>query len=118
MKGTRLMQAINEFPEFVTGLPRVKLPFSGANAWLIQGDQNQVVFAEFFEEIDVPEHSHQEQLEIVLGGSLLLRMNGTEREYRVGDAFVVPAGTPHAASVRAGYRAVIVFNEPGRYELL
>ena len=39
--------------------------------------------------------------------------------WRVGgpaETFFVPAGTPHAASVRAGYRAVIVFNEPDRYQ--
>ena len=112
------MYGIDEFPEFVTGLPRVKFPFAGANAWLIQGERNQVVFAEFSEPLDVPEHSHEEQLEIVLSGSVLLRMEGTEREYRAGEAFVVPAGTPHAANVRAGYRAVIVFNEPGRYETM
>jgi quercetin dioxygenase-like cupin family protein len=109
------MRGIDKFPEFVTGLPEVDLPFAGASAWLIHGDRKQVVFAEFNEAVEVPEHSHQEQSEIVLSGSVLLRMDGKEREYRAGEAFFVPAGTLHAADVQAGYRAVIVFNEPGRY---
>ncbi len=109
------MYGIDEFPEFVTGLPQVELPFAGASAWLIQSDCNQVVFAEFNEAVEVPSHSHQEQWEIVLTGSLLLRMDGKELEYRAGEAFFVPAGTLHSANVQAGYRAIIVFNEPGRY---
>jgi quercetin dioxygenase-like cupin family protein len=109
------MLGIDRFPEFVTSLSEVELPFAGARGWLIQGDRNQVVFVEFAEAVDVPEHSHQEQWEIVLSGFLVLCMDGKKREYRAGEAFFVSAGTPHAASVQAGYRAVIVFNEPGRY---
>jgi quercetin dioxygenase-like cupin family protein len=109
------MLGIDRFPEFVTHLLEVELPYTGASAWLIQGERNQVIFAEFDEAVEVPEHSHQEQWEIVLSGRLLLRMDGKEREYRAGEAFFVPAGTLHAARVQAGYRALIVFNEPGRY---
>lgn len=109
------MHGIDKFPEFVTDLPEVELPFPGASGWLVQGEGSQVVFAEFSEAVEVPEHSHQEQWEIVLAGGVVLRMDGKEREYGVGEAFFVPAGMVHAADVRAGYRAIIVFNEPGRY---
>jgi len=91
------------------------VPFAGANAWLIQGDRTQVAFIEFGEAVTVPEHSHQEQREIVLSGSVRFRLGGEEREYRAGDAFFVPAHVPHSAQVRPGYEAIIVFNEPGRY---
>lgn len=109
------MLGIDRFPEFVTGLPEVDFPFPGVRGWVLQGDRHQVVFAEFDRTVEVPEHSHEEQWEIVLSGGLLLRMDGTEREYRAGEVFFIPAGTPHAADVQAGYRAIIVFNEPGRY---
>ena len=110
------MPGIDRFPEFVTGLSEAAVPFAGVRAWLVQGDRNQVVFIEFSKTVDVPEHAHQEQWEIVLSGSLHLRMGGKEREYRAGEAFFVPAGVPHSAKVQAGYRAIIVFNEPGRYQ--
>lgn len=109
------MLGIEQFPDFVTGLPEAGVPFPGTRAWLIQGDRTQAVFIEFSKEVDVPEHSHQEQLEIVLSGRVLLRMNQEEREYSAGEAFFIPAGVPHSAVVGAGYRAVIVFNEPHRY---
>jgi quercetin dioxygenase-like cupin family protein len=45
-----------------------------------------------------PEHFHpmQEEYFIVLSGRLLTKINGTIREYRAGESFTVPAGTPHA----------------------
>jgi uncharacterized RmlC-like cupin family protein len=42
-------------------------------------------------------------------------MKGETVEYGPGDNFYIPAGLPHAAKVHAGYKALILFNEPGRY---
>jgi quercetin dioxygenase-like cupin family protein len=109
------MSEIREFPSFVTALPEVELPFTGARGWLLQGEKQQVVFAEFSETSDVPEHAHAEQWEIVLSGSAELRTGGAAREHKTGDNFYIPAGVTHGATVRAGYRAIIVFNERGRY---
>jgi quercetin dioxygenase-like cupin family protein len=109
------MSEIRAFPSFVTAFPEVAFPFPGVRGWLLQGGEQQVVFAEFSETIEVPEHSHAEQWEIVLSGSVQLRMGGEAREHKAGDSFAIPAGVPHAATVRAGYRAIIVFNERGRY---
>lgn len=109
------MSDVREFPSFVMALPEVDLPFQGARGWLLQGEEQQIVFAEFSETTEVPEHAHAEQWEIVLSGSAKLSMGGEAREHKAGDNFFIPAGTPHAATVRAGYRAIIVFNEQGRY---
>ena len=106
---------IEAFPDFVTDLPEASVPLPGTRAWLVQSDRTQVVFIAFSQETDVPEHSHREQWEIVLSGSVLLRGNGEERAYAAGEAFFIPAGVPHSAVVHAGYRAAIVFNEPRRY---
>jgi quercetin dioxygenase-like cupin family protein len=45
-----------------------------------------------------PEHFHSSQKEYftVLSGRLMTKINGTIREYRAGESFAVPAGTPHA----------------------
>ncbi|MFC1575628.1 cupin domain-containing protein [Gemmatimonadota bacterium] len=109
------MEGIDQFPAFVTQFPKAALPFENARGWFLQGDGSQVAFMEFKEEADVPEHSHREQWELVLAGSVRLTVEGVEKEYQAGDNFFIPAGALHSARVTAGYRAVILFNEPDRY---
>jgi quercetin dioxygenase-like cupin family protein len=106
---------IDTFPDFVKQLTEAELPFPGAKAWLVQGDGQQIAFIEFSDSADVPEHSHEEQWEFVITGSVRLRLDGTEYEHGPGDNFFIPAGSPHSARVSAGYRAMIVFNAPDRY---
>jgi quercetin dioxygenase-like cupin family protein len=110
------MAQIEKFPDFLTTLPEVDLPFSGGRGWLFQGTEKQIVFIEFSETCKVPEHAHAEQWEIVVSGEVQLRMGGESREYGVGDNFYIPADVPHAATVKAGYRAIVVFNQRDRYK--
>ena len=109
------MIGIDQFPEFITGCTEIALPFQGARGWFLQGDGRQVAFIEFTDTVEVPEHSHKEQWELVLAGKARLRMEGDEKVYQAGDNFFIPAGVPHSATVEAGYKAVIFFNEPDRY---
>jgi quercetin dioxygenase-like cupin family protein len=112
------MKTTDGFPDFVTSFTEAAVPFDGARAWLVQGDRNQVAFVQFAEAAEVPEHSHEEQWEIVVAGTVLLRLDGEQRRFEAGEGFFIPAGMPHSARVSAGYRAVIVFNEPSRYRAL
>lgn len=109
------MEGIEEFPDFVRGLTEAAMPFEGVRGWFMQGDGKQVAFVEFLEAADVPAHSHTEQWELVLAGSVRLRVGGQEKEFQAGDNFFIPAGAPHSAQVDAGYKAIIIFNEPDRY---
>jgi quercetin dioxygenase-like cupin family protein len=93
------------------------LPLPGARGWLVESGRRQVVLVEFGETVDVPEHAHAEQWEFALAGRVELRRGGSRERFAAGDNFFVPAGQPHAATVSAGYRALIIFNEPGRYEV-
>ena len=91
------------------------LPFGGAEGWMVQGENQQVVFVEFGERLDVPEHVSRRAV-----GVRHRRKGGTEdrrgdRSFRSGDNFFIPAGKLHAATVHAGYKALIVFNERDRY---
>ena len=110
------MQLVERFPDFLTTLPEIALPFPGARGWMIQGGDVQVVFIEFSAPLEIPEHAHAEQWELVVSGRMELRMQGESREYRAGDNFFIPAGVPHAATVQAVYQAMIVFNEPNTYK--
>jgi quercetin dioxygenase-like cupin family protein len=104
------------FPDFLKTCPELDLPFAGARGWLIQGKAQQVVFMEFSKTIDVQEHSHNEQWEFVIAGRVELLIGGVTTEHKTGDNFYIPAGVPHAATVHAGYKAMIVFNSPDRYK--
>jgi quercetin dioxygenase-like cupin family protein len=108
---------LKRFPDFVRALPEVDLPFPGARGWLIGGTGQEVVFVEFSETIEVPEHQHEEQWELALAGTVDLHCDGTTTRHESGDNFVIPAGKPHGGTVHAGYKALIVFNAPDRYKL-
>jgi quercetin dioxygenase-like cupin family protein len=66
---------------------------TGANATLAQ--------IELEPNIDVPEHAHvNEQIGILLGGSMTFRIGGEARDLRPGGTWIIPAHVPH--SVTAG----------------
>ena len=83
---------------------------------MIQGEEQQVVFIECDEDVEIPEHAHAEQWEFSLAGSVVLHCDGVSTEYKRGDNFYIPAGLPHSGSIRAGYRAMMIFNSPDRYK--
>lgn len=110
------METYNKIPDFLKGCPEIDLPLAGARGWMVQGKDQQVVFVEFDETVEVPEHQHAEQWEFALAGKVELHRLGTTEVYTAGGNFFVPADQPHGATVHAGYRAMIVFNSPDRYE--
>ncbi len=106
------------FPEFVRSLPQIDLALPGVTGWLVQGKDKQVVFVEFLETVDVPSHSHEDQWELPVSGKVELRREGCPPEVlTAGQPFFVPAGQVHGATVHAGYRAVITFDAPDRYQV-
>ena len=109
------MKEIDEFPEFIKGLPEIELPVPGSRGYLMQGASQQIVFMEFNQDIEMPEHTHAEQWEFPLAGKAVLHIDGDSREYRAGDNFYIPANVPHGATVPAGYKAMAIFNTPDRY---
>jgi quercetin dioxygenase-like cupin family protein len=109
------MAPIEEFPEFVRTMPEIDLPFPDVRGWLLQGQGQQVAFVEFDKDVEVPEHAHEEQWEFPVAGMVELHIMGDSREYLPGDDFYIPAGVPHSASVKAGYKAIIFFNSSERY---
>jgi hypothetical protein len=51
----------NLFPEPIISLPEADMPFPNYKAYLSQGDNHQIIFMQFNEDIDLPEHSHESQ---------------------------------------------------------
>ncbi len=64
---------------------------NGAEATLAQIELEPIV--------DVPEHSHvNEQIGILLGGTMTFRIGDESRDLRPGDTWVIPAHVPHSVT--------------------
>ncbi len=51
------------FPEPIQNLPQADIPIEGVVAFLSQADSHQILFMEFSEHVDLPEHAHAAQVE-------------------------------------------------------
>lgn len=106
---------MEDFPQFIRELPEVDIPIDGVSGYILQGKDEQVAFLEFEVDAEIPEHSHHAQWELVVAGEVKLRMADEGRICTAGDSFFIPAGVVHSATVRAGYRSVVFFDQADRY---
>ena len=108
-----------DFPPFIAALPRVVLPFpeTVVTARGLRSDRGLAVFFAFHKAMDLPAHSHGPQWGTVVAGEIVFTIGGTTRTYRPGDSYMIPAGVEHGAKIKAGTRAIDVFEEPDRYRL-
>lgn len=103
------------FPEPIRNLPLADVPLRGVTAYLSQAQDHQIVFMQFAEDVDLPEHAHSAQAGFVLEGAFDLVIDGVKRTYRKGDRYHIPQGVAHSAKIYAGYADITFFNEPDRY---
>ncbi|UCD13034.1 MAG: cupin domain-containing protein [Thermoplasmatales archaeon] len=104
------------FPKPITSLPEVGIPLEGVKGYLSQGENNQVIFMEFEKDVELPEHSHESQWEVVVEGKVDLVVEGYKQTFRKGERFFIPRGAKHSAKVYAGYTSVAFFNQKDRYK--
>ena len=105
------------FPQFIRNLPRAALPIEGLKGWLLQGEEGQVLLLRVDHEQSLPEHEHGDQWGIVIDGEMELTVGGNTDTYRRGDSYFIPAGTPHRAILRKGFRALDLFADRDRYRI-
>ncbi len=105
------------FQDPISNLPIAEIPLKGVNAYLSQGDNHQIIFMEFSEDIDLPEHSHESQVGIVLEGRIDLVIDGEMKTYQKGDRYYIPSGTVHSGKIYAGYADITFFNQKDRYDI-
>jgi quercetin dioxygenase-like cupin family protein len=104
------------FPEPIRNLPEADIPLNGIKAYLSQSENHQIIFMEFSEDVEVPEHSHESQWGIVLEGRIELAIGGAKHTYLRGDRYFIPKGVKHSAKIYAGYADITFFNERIRYK--
>lgn len=103
------------FPAPITNLPEADIPLEGITAYLSQADAHQILFMEFNEDVELPEHSHAAQVGIVLEGKIELIIGGEKRCFTKGDRYHIAEGVKHSARIFAGYADITFFDEPDRY---
>jgi quercetin dioxygenase-like cupin family protein len=106
---------MNIFPGPIRNLPEADIPLNGLKAFLSQAENHQILFMEFDEDADLPEHSHAAQVGIVLAGKIDLKVNDEIKTYVKGDIYYIPSGIKHSGKIYAGYSDITFFDEPGRY---
>nr|WP_092074377.1 cupin domain-containing protein [Dendrosporobacter quercicolus]NSL49928.1 cupin domain-containing protein [Dendrosporobacter quercicolus DSM 1736]SDM92573.1 Cupin domain-containing protein [Dendrosporobacter quercicolus] len=105
----------NLFPELITNLPKADLPFANYQAYISQGEKHQIIFMQFDEDIDIPEHSHESQWGVVLEGKIELIIDGVKNTYTKGDSYSIGKGINHSGKIFAGYADITFFNQKDRY---
>lgn len=106
----------SNFPDPIKELPEADIPLEGVKGYLVQGENDQIIFMEFEKEAEVHEHSHESQWEVIIEGKVDLVIEGRKRTYRKGDSFFIPKGAKHSAKVYAGYASIAFFNQKERYK--
>ncbi len=105
------------FPEPILNLPEADIPLNGIKAFLSQGQNHQVIFMEFTEDADLPEHSHESQWGIVLEGNIELIIEGVKSTFSKGDRYFIPKGARHSGKIFAGYADITFFDQRDRYQV-
>jgi len=82
--------------------------WDGVLARAVKGERLTLAVVELEPDAVVAEHKHEnEQLGIVLSGSMVLRVGGDQRELGPGDTYRIESNTPHDA-VASPVGAVVI----------
>ena len=104
------------FPDPIKNLPKADIPLKGITAYLSQAETHQILFMQFEDNIELPEHSHEAQWGIILDGRIDLTIDGATKTYLEGERYFIPARVKHSAKIYAGYADITFFNEKDSYK--
>lgn len=108
---------VNFFPEPILNLPKADIPIDSLEAYLSQGVNHQILFMEFENNVELPEHSHEAQYGIILKGKIEITIDGLTKTYQRGDTYFIPKDINHSAKIYAGYADITFFNQRDRYKI-
>lgn len=89
--------------------------WDGAVARAVRGERITFAVVDVEPNQDVPEHRHpNEQVGLVLRGSITMVVAGESRTLGVGDTYVIPGDVPHSAATGAEGATVVDVFTPTR----
>jgi quercetin dioxygenase-like cupin family protein len=104
------------WPEIITNLPEAEIPIEGLRSHIFQGQNQQMVFMSFENDVEVPEHCHEAQWGVVFDGETELTIDGRKRRLGKGDTYFIPKDVQHSAKITKGYKDLTLFNQKDRYK--
>lgn len=104
------------FPEIIDRHPNADIPIDGLISKLIQAGNQQFVFMEFEEDIEVADHTHNAQWGVVLEGEMELTIQGVPRTLGKGDSYYIEKDVVHSAKIKKGYKDLTLFDQKDRYK--
>jgi len=104
------------FPEIIDRHPNADIPIDGLISKLIQAGDQQFVFMEFEEDVEVAEHAHNAQWGVVLEGEMELTIQGVPRTLSKGDSYYIEKDVVHSAKIKKGYKDLTLFDQKDRYK--
>lgn len=107
---------MSKLPEVVLKLPQANIPIKGASAYLSQGENHQILFMEFSEDVELAEHCHEGQWGVVLEGKIDLIIEGVKQTFNKGDSYFIPKGVKHSGKIYNGYADISFFDQKSRYQ--
>ncbi|MCZ4695754.1 cupin domain-containing protein [Ancylomarina euxinus] len=105
------------FPEIIEKHPNADIPIAGLVSKLIQAGNQQFVFMEFDEDIEVADHFHNAQWGVVLEGEMVLSIDGIPRTLSKGDTYYIEKDVVHSAKIKKGYKDLTLFDQVDRYKI-
>ena len=88
------------FPEIITNLPEADIHIEGLHSYLLQGQNKQLLFMSFENDVEVPEHTHKAQWGVVLDGEIELIVGEKKRTLTKGDTYFIPKDVRHKARIK------------------
>ncbi len=104
------------FPPIINGHPQADIPIDGLQSRLLQAGDQQLIFMEFDEGFEIPDHSHEAQWGVVLEGEMELTVEGEVKALKKGDSYFIPKDVVHSARIKKGYKDLTLFDQKDRYQ--
>lgn len=83
-------ESIADLPPYVV--------FKGITARAVRGDRMTFAVVDLEPGAALPEHHHEnEQMGLVISGTITMRIGSDKRELHAGDTYVIPSDVPHDA---------------------
>jgi quercetin dioxygenase-like cupin family protein len=76
--------------------------WDGVAGWVVEGERTTLAVIELEPGRAIPEHRHDnEQIGVMIAGSMRFRIGAESREVGPGDTWCIPGGVPHQVDVGA-----------------